>query len=672
MFNLCQDILEKIRWMVRRNKKMGIVNINSLEKNRITSILSNYILHDKLHQAIILDAPWGTGKTWYLKNDFIPSFLKADEEKKWHFIYISLFGLNNLSELSKKINQQLMNATLNVYSDKILNTKIPVKLYNATGFALSAFLKYFGNLDTLDYGKLVSILPNVEHIVYVLDDMERTGIDTVELLGLVNNLCEHDNSRVVLVANEAQILSRYNTQQKEESSVNRKDDYKKQENFGDKYPRSPYDQAKEKAVSLTINFRMNPYEAFHIILNSIVEDQKIKDLILEQKDFIMDLFIQNADKENPSLNDVNYMNLRILSFTDAIIYDLLREVFKCLGELRQQNQFDVNEEEFNQIQHDLLQALLRYTAIECLRFKRGRKWRNDNFSYFTKEKQLIYIRYQYTFAREFITHRNIDRQKMKKELNSVIKEYILSYKRKDSPLERLYKWEYMDDEEVNQLLGKLRIGNFPLILEPGYIRSAVILLLQLKSAGFDIDIDSYISIIINAMKNEDILHFPFSKESMYIASYDTLDKELIDAYSEKMTPIYCWLDQELSIRMKKEYSLLINNEWDERFPSWCASHKASFMSNKRFLVYMDVPSALQKLKQSRPSEIYSLLIGISKIYDFMNINDFFKTDLSAIEDFLVGIHKVMESLERVPDNRVKKSNLSKLCNYLENVKKHLR
>lgn len=37
--------------------------IQKTNPDKIDSILSDYILHDKLHQAVMISAPWGTGKT---------------------------------------------------------------------------------------------------------------------------------------------------------------------------------------------------------------------------------------------------------------------------------------------------------------------------------------------------------------------------------------------------------------------------------------------------------------------------------------------------------------------------------------------------------------------------------------------------------------------------------
>ena len=66
--------------------------------------LNNYIKHyleeDKTHTAIMLTGEWGSGKTYYIENQ-LTKFLQDD--KKNRCIIISLYGLEDISEISKSI-----------------------------------------------------------------------------------------------------------------------------------------------------------------------------------------------------------------------------------------------------------------------------------------------------------------------------------------------------------------------------------------------------------------------------------------------------------------------------------------------------------------------------------------------------------------------------------------
>ena len=68
--------------------------------------LNKYILHyieqDHTKSAIMLTGGWGTGKSHYIQNELIP-FLSSEENGNHQCIFIPLYGLTQLSEVSKII-----------------------------------------------------------------------------------------------------------------------------------------------------------------------------------------------------------------------------------------------------------------------------------------------------------------------------------------------------------------------------------------------------------------------------------------------------------------------------------------------------------------------------------------------------------------------------------------
>ena len=64
--------------------------------------IKHYIEKDKTGRAIMLSGAWGTGKTYYIKNDLIPFLLKP-ENGGHACIVVSLYGLSNIHEISKAI-----------------------------------------------------------------------------------------------------------------------------------------------------------------------------------------------------------------------------------------------------------------------------------------------------------------------------------------------------------------------------------------------------------------------------------------------------------------------------------------------------------------------------------------------------------------------------------------
>lgn len=68
--------------------------------------LNQYILHylteDKTKSAIMLTAPWGSGKSFYIQNELKP-FLEKEENGSHKCLVVSLYGLKELSEISKAL-----------------------------------------------------------------------------------------------------------------------------------------------------------------------------------------------------------------------------------------------------------------------------------------------------------------------------------------------------------------------------------------------------------------------------------------------------------------------------------------------------------------------------------------------------------------------------------------
>lgn len=71
----------------------------------LNSYIKHYLEEDKTHTAIMLTGEWGSGKTYYVENVLAP-FLKKDNDKNGCFI-ISLYGLENISDISKSIYMEL-------------------------------------------------------------------------------------------------------------------------------------------------------------------------------------------------------------------------------------------------------------------------------------------------------------------------------------------------------------------------------------------------------------------------------------------------------------------------------------------------------------------------------------------------------------------------------------
>lgn len=216
-----------------------------------TSELNNYILHylkkDKTRTAIMLTGEWGSGKTYYIERDLVP-FLN---DNKATSVVVSLYGFDDISMISKSIYMELRMSTLGgKHSETVTTGKVIAKnvLKNITGLAGINL-----GLDDKDLTELYESV-NLKDKLLILEDVERSNISVTSLLGYVNGLVERDGVKVLLVANENEILRK--TERKMEFDFSKISDNKKSDNTEKNVPEEVklYLRIKEKTISDTIQF----------------------------------------------------------------------------------------------------------------------------------------------------------------------------------------------------------------------------------------------------------------------------------------------------------------------------------------------------------------------------------------------------------------------------------
>ena len=171
----------------------------------VESIL-DYIRSDYTDYAIMINGEWGSGKT-YFWNHKIRNRIEnmTVNGKKLTTIYMSLYGISNLEEISKKIfieTTQLMDKNLKKYMDNNGQTFIPE--YAKTGLDMANFFGVTQNGDKVDYENFFS----TDDKVLCFDDLERANVDVIDILGYINNFVEHDHIKTIIICNEKELSTK--------------------------------------------------------------------------------------------------------------------------------------------------------------------------------------------------------------------------------------------------------------------------------------------------------------------------------------------------------------------------------------------------------------------------------------------------------------------------------
>ena len=243
----------------------------------LNKYMKNYVENDITGRAIMLTSAWGSGKSYYVKN-ILKKHLESDEGGKHDCVIVSLYGITNIADISKAIYVDLRTLIKESKSELATTAGVAAKIIGKT---LLNGLTSIANVDIAklsddDFQKVYESI-NLTGKLIVLEDIERTKIDLIELMGYVNNLCECDGVKILLVANEEE-LSTLDKSNETDNSI-----------------KSTYRKIKEKTVADTLQFSADYKQTINSIIGSFNNDdlKEIKDCVNVRRNGIFQTEINN-------------------------------------------------------------------------------------------------------------------------------------------------------------------------------------------------------------------------------------------------------------------------------------------------------------------------------------------------------------------------------------------
>ena len=171
----------------------------------VESIL-DYIRADYTDYAVMINGEWGSGKTYFWNNKVRNKIESMQlNGKRYTTIYMSLYGISNLEEISKKIfieTTQLMDKNLKKYMGSKGQANIPE--YAKTGLDMANLFGVTQNGDKIDYADFFA----TDDKVLCFDDLERANVDVIDILGYINNFVEHDHIKTIIICNEKELSTK--------------------------------------------------------------------------------------------------------------------------------------------------------------------------------------------------------------------------------------------------------------------------------------------------------------------------------------------------------------------------------------------------------------------------------------------------------------------------------
>lgn len=606
-----------------------------MSAEELTAYIKNYLENDRTHSAIMLTGAWGSGKSYYIQNVLTKELNKCNHD----VAIVSLYGLKTIADLNKSIYLELRaKKTLKKLASKKKNkeTKKNNKLFNwlskhgkeaASGTALvgktiikgvAGFFNVPVEFSDKDLEKLYTSI-NLNGKLIVLEDLERSGIDIIEIMGYVNNLVEQDGVKVLLVANENEII-RYKKDDVEDHDpatqvVKEFVDKDKKPILTEKT--KEYIKIKEKTVFDTIKFNIGQSEA-------------VKEIILGFScKYFKQLLDNNTSNGKKCICDtvVDIMNM-------LEIYNLRAIIFAC------QKSEDLFNKVAEKIEIDYFETVFCSIIAFALRLSVNSNlvWGNDATSPYDLGVPAFPL---HKFVYNFVKNHFFYGQDVLKVQQAFIEQRKLEIKQKEAKnaLNTIYyafeKSESEVAEAVNTICNYLDDINVIPIMEYGKLGNYLIAIKKIISNTTLIDLCKE-KILTNIQEAE-----LTDNQKIALEVHDGIELELpeekveYEDFSKKI--VECVNRQSV-----RALSTINDANGVKSLIDTISTNHGQFLSNHSLMNGINVGGLLHALPDCTSAQISELRGAIMSFYRAANIAEFLSGDKDALEELQIGLQKIID------------------------------
>ena len=565
--------------------------------------IENYLKNDKTQSAIMLTAPWGMGKSYYIQNCLIP-YLEQTTDKKC--VVVSLYGLHDTKEISKAIYFETRAKTACVKNKKVQAGKIVGKTIikgalSVAGIDLS--------LDDADLEKLYSSIDLTNQLI-ILEDLERSSISIKQVLGFVNNLVEQDGAKVLLVANEKEIKNFKQIATKDKKG-------EEQSKWVYTEETEEYLTIKEKTVSDTILYLCDYDKTIESILNLYLESKIVR--LIEPK---------NASGRPLIVNEIRMV------MADVGDYNLRSFIYAC------QKTADIFSNYTYELDDEFLKQVFLGNVAFSLRVKDNDdlKWKEN-----ASPNKLGTSKYPvYEFCKEYIRYQELSPDAIKSSQDAYIerKEYEQKQREMNSALSILYDFPTQKEEiialAVETVRDELKAGDSIPLVQYGKLANYLIAVKNLLDNP-DV-INECKEIMLANMQKDDKKDSKVLDRLKFHDSFSFWESEQQEEYNQFITQMsfafqenaFSWLIDENPV----EYLIKVSDFMCER--------ERDVRQEKKFLENIDIEKLVKGLEKATANQVSDCRRGILHVYDIANIRSFLPDDKEALVELKVAVQKLID------------------------------
>lgn len=649
-----------------------------LADDEIVDVLINYVDESIYDYAVMIDGEWGCGKTYFIKKRLYTELEKHEKEKAQNqegykpkgIIYLSLYGVKSLEEVSKQI---LMES----YFVKSGNAKgIIRKGTEITGKMLPVLFDIIKTktgleLEAENVSNAAGGFFSVKDSILIFDDLERCNCPVNEVLGYINTYVEHEGMKVIIIANQKEIgKNAYLTNQELkylvaaneninfDENIERKSNFFTQSNEEEKIKENAvaistikdrisklfgqdvqYEKVKEKLVGVTIYYYPVLQDVFTKLIRSKEIDDRLQSLLLEKLSFYEDYMVK---EEHP--------NLRTFQFYLSKVRELYNEISKLDG---------VGQEPF-------LKYIIQYSFKVCVCYKNDtlkQTWEgNEEYGFKAIGKTDIFgNELAFRFVDEFVTKSILEEEKIKRMLEVYEDEYIKKREEEVDVLRDLESGWYVSDdytvaEKIKRIIEALNQDKYEIKEYPRIIG----LFIELEYAGFS---NKIVSDMLIAMKNS----VKNLKKRVNIGvEYSMLKEgEKRERCKEILADIQNEIDQQFQIHLSDTMESYLEKEdsWAESLHDYVMKNRMEISNTDGFLAQFEIFQLVEKISKSMSYDIHAFRGCILGLYVQTSMGDALKLEY----DKVVALKEEVEKIDQSHFDNIKKMQIGYLILNLQSA-----
>lgn len=634
---------------MNNNEYFGAADMPMTEQQIKDEIL-RYLRDTSYNYAVLIDGEWGSGKTYFVTNTLSAAIAEQEngKDEPRPVKYISLYGCKSIVDIQENIAWSFAENARKKIKEKAN--------WDTTGEKASSALllcsKKIGNAILKKYLPETSVYEiasdwlNLGSYIFVFDDLERCDCPLNEVFGFLNELVEHESTKVILIANEKELSDSAEAQflefQYQLTLDDRIDWPKKEENifsrltnhnsqaltldemerrrmllFPAKAANSSYRKIREKLIGVTLKYEPDIPAIVSEIIESSDCDETCKTILREKRDSF-----------SSTMQFYHHKNIRTFQF----FLSKVRYLFEALAKI------DLDTDYCDQI----CNRIVTEAFSQAVKFKSNYQPPRDTTTWLRSEQETSFQSIKVYIETGIFEQKVFEEEilKLKNELSAHI-----SY---NDPYNLIYQQYFLHSQEwcekhLDEMLHQLEDNKYPI----SFYAKIIVAIQRLIDLGFD---QVYMQRAKAAMLNN-ITRMgelaPIDPDLWFVD-----DREFKENVASIVADINSAIKDHSEIASRKTVEDILDySDWVGRLEKYINPTQSSWFPS--IAVFSKAPAEkwVAVINKATPEIIYNFRHLLGKVYPSNEKQDCYSIDADTI-------HQIFDAISKMePNDLIKKASL---------------